>query len=277
MAEKTYKLLYRQFNESEMLRKAIQRTYIVEQYSEFSSGEILKFRSALGKMRKMLVVGFGEEEEPVFQELLQELSTCDLFQRHPDLLRFAGVHSLVINVMKSYFSFSETLSSGFPSSFGTESSSGFVGMTQTLKLAVSDEGFADIVEDCCKFLCSFAQTSHQNQIALSEHLQYLLDECLIFSDQVASNSTNPLDVAIATISNNLQLVMTLSNEGILHKVVQLMHKMMKYEDEASSTANNTISSPIHKMSVLYDAMPMEWLPTGAEKCLKFLQAAVYVN
>lgn len=71
MAEKTYKLLYRQFNESEMLRKAIQRTYIVEQFSEFSSGEISKFRSALGKMRKMLVVGFGEEEEPVFQELLQ--------------------------------------------------------------------------------------------------------------------------------------------------------------------------------------------------------------
>ena len=66
-----------------------------------------------------------------------ELSTCDLFQRHPDLLRFAGVHSLVINVMKSYFSFSETLSNVFPSSFGTESN-GFVGMTQTLKLAVSD-------------------------------------------------------------------------------------------------------------------------------------------
>lgn len=66
-----------------------------------------------------------------------ELSTCDLFQRHPDLLRFAGVHSLVINVMKSYFSFSETLSNAFPSSLGTENS-GFVGMTQTLKLAVSD-------------------------------------------------------------------------------------------------------------------------------------------
>ena len=98
-----------------------------------------------------------------------------------------------------------------------------------------------------------------------------------FLDQVASNNTNPLDVAIATISNNLQLVMALSSEGILHKVVQLMHKMMKYEDEASNTANSTISSPIHKMSVLYGAMPMEWLPTGAEKCLKFLQAAVYVN
>ena len=55
-----------------------------------------------------------------------------------------------------------------------------------------------------------------------------------------------------------------------------MHKMMKYEDEVNP-ANKTISSPIHKMSVLYDAMPMEWLPTGAEKCLKFLQAAVYVN
>ena len=53
------------------------------------------------------------------------------------MLRFAGVHSLVINVMKSYFSFSETLSNAFPSSFGTESN-GFVGMTQTLKLAVSD-------------------------------------------------------------------------------------------------------------------------------------------
>ena len=34
------------------------------------------------------------------------------------------------------------------------------------------------VEECCKFLCAFAQTSRQNQSVLFEHIPYLLNQCI---------------------------------------------------------------------------------------------------
>lgn len=97
-----------------------------------------------------------------------------------------------------------------------------------------------------------------------------------FIDRVACNGTNPLDVAIATINNNLQLVLSLSAEDALDKVIQLMFKMMKHERVGGGTeeVKYKIGS---QMSMLSEFTPTEWLPAGAEKCLKFLQAAVYVN
>ena len=38
------------------------------------------------------------------------------------------------------------------------------------------EGFVGPVEECCKFLCEFATTSPQNQAALFDHLEYLIDQ-----------------------------------------------------------------------------------------------------
>ena len=38
-------------------------------------------------------------------------------------------------------------------------------------------GFSGPVEECCKFLCAFANTSQQNQCALFEHVPYLLEQC----------------------------------------------------------------------------------------------------
>ena len=67
LAEKIYNLLYRQFNESESLSKALKRTYIVE----CCSGGVSVFRSAIGKIKKMLLTGFGEDEEDVFKNTLK--------------------------------------------------------------------------------------------------------------------------------------------------------------------------------------------------------------
>lgn len=140
------------------------------------------------------------------------------------------------------------------------------------------------VEECCKFLCAFAQTSRQNQSVLFDHIPYLLNQCIehagkhmliiitntiyvhVILDRLAGDTCSPLDVAIATISNNSDLVMELSEE-VFGQVITLMKNMIKYggEDEKGS-----------KMSLL-GSMSAEWTPSGSEKCLKFLLAAVWIN
>jgi len=43
------------------------------------------------------------------------------------------------------------------------------------RLAMLKEGLPAPVEACCKFLCKFARVSHANQMALFEHIGYLLE------------------------------------------------------------------------------------------------------
>lgn len=78
-----------------------------------------------------------------------------------------------------------------------------------------------------------------------------------------------MDVAIATISNNIDLVMDLTEETF-NQVMHLMNKMTKYDE---GDGNVSFSS---RLSLL-GSLAVEWSPSGAEKCLKFLHAAVWVN
>lgn len=88
----------------------------------------------------------------------------------------------------------------------------------------------------------------------------------VILDRLAGDTCSPLDVAIATISNNSDLVIELSEE-VFGQVITLMKNMIKYggDDEKGS-----------KMS-LFGSISAEWTPSGSEKCLKFLLAAVWVN
>lgn len=61
----------------------------------------------------------------------------------------------------------------------------------------------------------------------------------------------------------MELVLALREE-LLEDVVQLMDMMTVY-------SNDSTSSSVHSLSGA-----AEWAPGGAEKCLKFLQAAVWV-
>ena len=85
----------------------------------------------------------------------------------------------------------------------------------------------------------------------------------------------PLDVAIATIKNNHHLVTEL-REDLLYLVITIMDKMTKLDTNStpsSSPSRSNKVSLIHRDTV----NSIEWDPAGAEKCLKFLQAAVCVN
>lgn len=71
VAEKVYKLLYRQFNETDQLIQALKRTYVIEHPAEFCTGGILEFRQALGEVRMMLKIGLGEKEEEILEKMLR--------------------------------------------------------------------------------------------------------------------------------------------------------------------------------------------------------------
>ena len=93
-------------------------------------------------------------------------------------------------------------------------------------------------------------------------------------DQLSNDSCSPLDVARATILNNLDLVLELSEE-IFKNVMQLMESMtLSYGGGGDESDSPDIGMSRQSPS---SSVSMEWSPYGSEKCLKFLHAAVWVN
>jgi ryanodine receptor 2 len=245
-AEQVFGLLYRQFNETDMLIKALRRTYIIEDSTEFCTSGIFEFCNALAQVRKMLKIGFSNKEERILEKMLRKLRSNELFKRHPDLLRMTGVHNTVIDVMKSYYNSTDKI----------------------MHKITTKQGFIALIEECCLFLCAFAQTSDQNQSALFDHILYFLNHCLKYPEQLNVDACSPMDVAIATINNSHTLVLEIS-EDHLDIVFDLLDKMTQYvkDDEVDPTMRCSSNE-------YYFA---DWSPTGAEKCLRFLQSAVWVN
>ena len=98
-------------------------------------------------------------------------------------------------------------------------------------------------------------------------------------DQLSNDSCSPLDVARASILNNLDLILELSEE-IFRNVMQLMESMtLSYGgggDESDSPSSGGVDLGMSRRSSS-SSVSMEWSPYGSEKCLKFLHAAVWVN
>ena len=91
------------------------------------------------------------------------------------------------------------------------------------------------------------------------------DLCMLSNTaRLSSPSRSPLDVATATIEGNMDLVLALK-EDLLEEVVLLMEMMtILPEGGGSMTRSRSFTA-------------QEWAPAGSEKCLKFLQAAVWVQ
>ncbi len=71
LTEKVFSLLYRQFNETEELTKALSTTYVIEKLSDFCSEKIVEFRKSLSHIRNFLKIGMGEKEEIVLEKELK--------------------------------------------------------------------------------------------------------------------------------------------------------------------------------------------------------------
>ena len=110
------------------------------------------------------VRNFSEGCEHFFFLPHRSIRNCDLFYCHPHLLRSLGVHSTVLGLMKTYLG----ISSG-------SVHNQVLSARRKQRLSMLKEGLPPPVEACCKFLCKFARISHSNQLALFDHIGYLLE------------------------------------------------------------------------------------------------------
>ena len=80
--------------------------------------------------------------------------------------------------------------------------------------------------------------------------------------------STPLDVVTATIKDNQELALALEETHLEHVVSLLV---------ATTTSMNDSDMDDPLGTVTVGSMSCDWAPNGGEKCLEFLQSAIWVD
>ena len=67
----------------------------------------------------------------------------------------------------------------------------------------------EMVVASCRFLCYFCRTSRQNQKAMFDHLQFLLENSNILLSRPSLRGSTPLDVSYSSLMDNTELALAL--------------------------------------------------------------------
>ena len=81
----------------------------------------------------------------------------------------------------------------------------------------------------------------------------------------------PLDVVTATIKDNHELALALEETHLEHVISLLVATTTSTSGSEESSVEDTLGV-VHMGS-----MSCDWAPNGGEKCLEFLQSAVWVE
>ncbi|XP_030643358.1 ryanodine receptor 2 [Chanos chanos] len=208
----------------------LQKTYCI---SPSSVEDTLNLQEALGCIRSLLRVRMGREEEQLMIRGLGDIMNNRIFYQHPNLMRALGMHETVMEVMVNVLGAGESKEIIFPK----------------------------MVAHCCRFLCYFCRISRQNQKAMFEHLSYLLDNSNVGLATPSMRGSTPLDVAAASVMDNNELALSLT-ESDLEKVVQYL-------------AGCGLSSC--PLLVAKGYPDIGWNPVEGERYLDFLRFAVFCN
>lgn len=66
-----------------------------------------------------------------------------------------------------------------------------------------------MVVACCRFLCYFCRTGRQNQKAMFDHFDFLLENSNILLARPSLRGSTPLDVAYSSLMENTELALAL--------------------------------------------------------------------
>ncbi len=91
----------------------------------------------------------------------------ELFYCHPHLLRQLGVHTILLDLMRTYL--------GICSKSSSVEEALLTSRRRRRINAHLDSSTTPPVADCCRFLCNFARISQANQRALFGYLTFFLD------------------------------------------------------------------------------------------------------
>ncbi|XP_058254474.1 ryanodine receptor 2 isoform X2 [Hemibagrus wyckioides] len=209
---------------------ALQKAYCITQNSV---EDTLSLQEALGRIRSLLTARMGKEEVELMIQGLGDIMKNKVFYQHPNLMRALGMHETVMEVMVNVLGTRESKEIRFPK----------------------------MVAHCCRFLCYFCRISRHNQKAMFEHLSYLLDHSSVGLASPSMRGSTPLDVAAASVMDNYELALALT-ESDLEKVVQYL-------------AGCGLQSCTLLLSKGY--ADIGWNPVEGERYLDLLRFAVFCN
>lgn len=144
------------------------------------------------------------------------------FFQHPDLIRVLRIHENVMAVMINTLgrrSQAQSDASAQPQAAEGEAVpkkvNGVINFSllHTLNEILQDTSH-EMVVACCRFLCYFCRTGRQNQKAMFEHFDFLLDNSNILLSRPSLRGSTPLDVAYSSLMENTELALAL--RYILH-------------------------------------------------------------
>ncbi|KAB5561969.1 hypothetical protein PHYPO_G00012580 [Pangasianodon hypophthalmus] len=208
----------------------LQKAYCITQNS---AEDTLGLQEALGRIRSLLTARMGIEEEELMIRGLGDIMKNKVFYQHPNLMRALGMHETVMEVMVNVLGTRESKEIRFPK----------------------------MVAHCCRFLCYFCRISRHNQKAMFDHLSYLLDHSSVGLASPSMRGSTPLDVAAASVMDNYELALALT-EPDLEKVVQYL-------------AGCGLQSCTLLLSKGY--ADIGWNPVEGERYLDLLRFAVFCN
>ncbi|KAF7261042.1 hypothetical protein EG68_01789 [Paragonimus skrjabini miyazakii] len=282
--------LYRQYNAIEEVRDALGKTYVI---SSSSVDEVASLLRSLGRVRCLLGVQLGSNEEMLLKNCLWDLMNNKIFFQHPDLIRCLAVHETVMQLMVQTLT-KATLdqpdanvgAQAQLSAGATSGSAGALGPTEVIAAtaqagtglpAVQEENLAldtttqserrsvtgptEMVVQCCRFLCYFCRTSRGNQKAMFEHLSYMLENSSMLLARPSLRGTCPLDVAYSSLMDNNELALALREKQLEKVAVYLSRCGVQSNAELLSKGYPDIG----------------WDPVEGERFLDFLRFTVWVN
>ncbi|XP_055693636.1 ryanodine receptor [Lutzomyia longipalpis] len=247
LVREMFSLLVRQYDTVGELIKALEKTYVINSKTK---NDVAGMWVGLSQIRALLPVQMSEEEEKLMRTRLWKLVNNHTFFQHPDLIRILRVHENVMAVMMNTLGRRAQAQSDAP----VQSEGG----EQPVK---EKDTSHEMVVACCRFLCYFCRTSRQNQKAMFDHFDFLLENSNILLSRPSLRGSTPLDVAYSSLMENTELALALREH--------YLEKIAVYLSRCGLQSNSELVEKGYP--------DLGWDPVEGERYLDFLRFCVWVN
>lgn len=247
LVREMFSLLVRQYDTIGELIRALEKTYVINSKTK---GDVAFMWIGLSQIRSLLPVQMSQEEEELMRTRLWKLVNNHTFFQHPDLIRILRVHENVMAVMIN------TLGRR------TQAQSDAPVQTEGGEAPVKEKDTShEMVVACCRFLCYFCRTSRQNQKAMFDHFDFLLENSNILLSRPSLRGSTPLDVAYSSLMENTELALALREH--------YLEKIAVYLSRCGLQSNSELVEKGYP--------DLGWDPVEGERYLDFLRFCVWVN
>ncbi|XP_041448917.1 ryanodine receptor isoform X10 [Drosophila obscura] len=248
LVREMFSLLLRQYDTVGELVRALEKTYVINNRAR---EDVAEMWVGLSQIRALLPVQMSQEEEELMRKRLWKLVNNATFFQHPDLIRILRVHENVMAVMMNTLGRRAQAQSDAPAQ-----PEGGEGVPSKEK-----DTSHEMVVGCCRFLCYFCRTGRQNQKAMFDHFDFLLDNANILLARPSLRGSTPLDVAYSSLMENTELALALREH--------YLEKIAVYLSRCGLQSNSELVEKGYP--------DLGWDPVEGERYLDFLRYCVWVN